>query len=278
MATPEAPLREILKSISFTRFPLYHIEPFFVPETIERPQLFVYRPLNQTPQGLPTSDVECLRVLALLKFSNYEFDLKYTHEPNMSPNEQLPFLLLPSGLAIDNQHIEEHLAQQQEEKEGKEGGGNNELAYYELARHNLVPAVEYLVWVDRVGFEAMGVQGYLKHYSAVARCWLGWSRAAGVTEKLQTGLPEYGAALDGEVVCENALRALDSLLVLLGDRKFFSAGDKPSSLDALVFACLNAFLESPVKSPVRTALTRVDSKYKPLVDFALRISEAYFPR
>ncbi|KAJ2744137.1 hypothetical protein GGI20_003208 [Coemansia sp. BCRC 34301] len=270
MATPEAPLREILKSISFTQLPLCHIDPFFVPPAIVRPQLFVYPPVGGSSSGPPTSDVECLRTLALLKFSNYEFDLCYTHEPNMSPNAQLPFLILPDGTAIDSQHIESHLADAVPKVE------DGFLAYYELAKHNLAPAVEYLVWVDPVGFAAIGDPGYLARYSAVARYWLGWGRTTSVARKLQSGMPEYGAALDGDVIYENAMRALDSLLVLLGQRDFLSDGGGPGPLDALVFACLNAFLEAPVKSPVRTALTRPGSKLKPLVDYVLRINSTYF--
>ncbi|KAJ2837072.1 hypothetical protein FBU31_001221 [Coemansia sp. 'formosensis'] len=261
MATPEAPLREILKSISFTKFPLYHIEPFFVPPPIPHPQLFVY---PTTSSGTPTTDVECLRVLALLKFTNYEFDLHFTNEPNSAPNAQLPFLLLPDGTAIDNQHIEGHLSL----------GDDHMLAYYALAKYALVPATEYLVWVDPAGFSEIA-SGYLKGYSAVARAALGWIRSSAVARTLQLGMPEYGAALDGDVIYENAVRALDSLLVLLGEGEFLE-GEAPGRLDALVFACLNAFLDAPVKSPVRTLLTRRESKYKPLVEYVLRIVERYF--
>ncbi|KAJ2331273.1 orotate phosphoribosyltransferase [Coemansia sp. RSA 2681] len=274
MATPEAPLREFLKSISFTRFPLCHIDPFFVPAAIDRPQLFVYRsPLGRS-SGTPTSDIECLRVLSLLKFHNYEFDLQYTHEPNMSPNAQLPFLLLPSGTAIDCHHIEEHLADKLEEKEEDDEQEGGLLAYYEMAKHGLVPAAEYLAWVDPAGLEAIG-QHYLAPYSSLPKYWLGWSRVAAVTRRLRSALPEYGAALDGDVIYENAMRALDSLLVLLGEKETMS-GRRLGSLDALVFACLNAFLEAPVKSPMRDALTRPGSKYRPLVDYLLRIVDRYY--
>ncbi|KAJ2010322.1 hypothetical protein GGI14_006462, partial [Coemansia sp. S680] len=184
MATPEAPLREILKSISFTQFPLCHIEPFFVPEPIPRPQLFVYPP---TSSATPTTDVECLRILALLKFTNYEFDLHYTSEPNSSPNAQLPYLLLPDGTAIDNQHIEDHLSL----------GDDDNVAYYALAKHGLVPATEYLVWVDPAGFAGIGGR-YLEGYSAVVQMGLGWIRSSGIARKLQSGMAEYGAALDGD--------------------------------------------------------------------------------
>ncbi|KAJ2023762.1 orotate phosphoribosyltransferase [Coemansia sp. S85] len=257
MATPEAPLREILKSLSFTQFPLCHIDPFYTPAVIPRPQLFVY------PSPGITSDVECLRILALLKFASYEFDLRYTNEPNSSPNAQLPYLLLPDGTAIDNQHIEDHLSL-----------GESSMAYYSLAKHGLVPATEYLVWVDPVGVSAFGDR-YLGGYSVVVRWALGWVVSERVAKKLQTGMPEYGAALDGDVVYENAVRAMDSLLVFLGDRMFLD-GEAPGRLDALVFACLNAFLEAPVKSPVRTLLTLKDSKYRPLVDYVLRIISSYF--
>ncbi|KAJ2488921.1 hypothetical protein IWW37_004403 [Coemansia sp. RSA 2050] len=257
MATPEAPLREILKSLSFTQFPLCHIDPFYTPPAITRPQLFVY------PSSGIASDVECLRILALLKFTNYEFDLRHTSEPNSSPNAQLPYLLLPDGTAIDNQHIEDHLSL-----------GDSSLAYYSLAKHGLVPAAEYLAWVDPVGFSGIGNR-HLGRYSTVVRWALGWITSERVARKLQAGMPEYGAALDGDVVYENAVRALGSLLVFLGERKFLD-GEAPGRLDALVFACLNAFLDAPVKSPVRTLLTLKDSKYRPLVDYVLRIVDMYF--
>ncbi|KAJ1945153.1 hypothetical protein FBU59_002392, partial [Linderina macrospora] len=65
MATPEAPFREVLKSLWFTKLPLYQHEPFFSPPVLTEPQLFVYGP--------NTLDVDSLRVLALLKFAQFKF-------------------------------------------------------------------------------------------------------------------------------------------------------------------------------------------------------------
>ncbi|KAJ1948083.1 hypothetical protein EC988_005317, partial [Linderina pennispora] len=75
------------------------------------------------------------------------------------------------------------------------------------------------------------------------------------------------------VIYENALRALDSLLVLLGDRRFLAG--VPSQLDAYVFACLHAVMQAPLKSPLRTALTQ-DKRLKPLLDYTLRMCSQLF--
>ncbi|KAJ2304759.1 hypothetical protein H4R23_006454, partial [Coemansia sp. Cherry 401B] len=267
MATPEAPLREILKSISFTQLPLRHIEPFFEAEKITTPRLYIYGwPASGKQSSLPTYDTECLRVLAVLKFANYGFDIVHTNEPSGSPNGKLPYLLLPNGQAIDSDGVVAHL-----EKSGHKLPSDslpNELAYCTMVERNLVPAVEYMMWVDPAGFKRIGDGRYLSGYPGLVRYVLGWFRASDVAHDVQVRQPEYGTALDGEALSENALRALDSLLVLLGDREYLAGA--PGLLDARVFACLNILIEAPVTSSIRTALLSPDSKYKPLVDYALR--------
>ncbi|KAJ2802647.1 hypothetical protein H4R20_003200 [Coemansia guatemalensis] len=275
MATPEAPLRELLKSISFTQLPLRHIEPFYKAEAISTPRLFIYgssKTRGNPPQQkgkLPTYDVECLRTLALLRFANYGFDIAYTNEPNGSPNGKLPYLLLPSGQAIDSNGIQEHL-----EKTGHALGESrlaDELAYCVMVERNLLPAIEYMAWVDPAGYEAIGEGRYLFNYPPSVRYLLGWIKSSDIAHALRIGQPEYGAALDYEVLCDNAMRTLESLLVLLGNREYLAGA--PSVLDALVAACINVILEAPLKSPIRSALLPENSKFKPLVDYALRILE-----
>ncbi|KAJ2478668.1 hypothetical protein IWW56_003585 [Coemansia sp. RSA 2131] len=273
MATPEAPLREILKSISFTQLPLRHIEPFFEPEKYNTPQLFIYgSPPPNSKSSLPTFDTECLRTLTVLKFANYGFDVQYTNEPNGSPNGKLPYLLLPNGQAISSDGVLKHL----EESGHKlpESGLNSEIVYCTMVERNLVPIVEYIMWVDSIGFEKIGNGRYLRNYPPFVRYMLGWFKSSNVVHDLQVRQTEYGAALDGQVLYDNAIRVLDSLLILLGDREFLAGA--PSQLDACVFACLNIIVEAPVESPIRTALLRTDSKYEPLVSFALRVAEKYF--
>ncbi|KAJ1952993.1 hypothetical protein GGI12_006113 [Dipsacomyces acuminosporus] len=283
MATPEAPMREILKSISFTQFPLRHIDSFFTPDEISKPQLYIYKPLGAAAakaerekenNGPLTSDVECLRILAILKFVNFDFEIKYTNEPNASPNGELPFLLLPDGTAMDRNKITGHL-----DKAGyklPETGLKDELAYQTLVSRNLLPAIEYMIWVDQVGFETIADREYLGLYPSLIRYVQGWITSAKKAHSIQVGSnPEFGAALDGDVVYENAFRALDSLLVLLGNGGEFLAGE-PSLLDAQVFACLNTILETPLKTPIRTALTQADFKYKPLLEYTVRIWQQYF--
>ncbi|KAJ1725992.1 hypothetical protein LPJ61_005497 [Coemansia biformis] len=275
MATPEAPLREILKSISFTRLPLRHIEPFFVPEPITVPRLYIYGN-NQTKGGpsgcvLPTYDIECLRALAVLRFAKYRFDVAHTAEPNASPDGKLPYLLLPDGTALRAAEIASHLEQSGHSLPDCPLVG--ELAYRTMVERSLAPAVEYMAWVDPVGFEAVGDARYLGGYPSLIRYLLGWIKSSRVAASVRCGLPEYGAALDGDVLTENALRALDSLLALLGDGDYLAGA--PSLLDAHAAACLNVLLEAPLKCPLRSALLGPDSKYKPLADYALRLLDKH---
>ncbi|KAJ2777755.1 hypothetical protein H4R18_004987 [Coemansia javaensis] len=271
MATPEAPLREILKSISFTQLPLRHIEPFFEPEPIAAPRLYIYDGGAQGKGELPTHDVECLRVLALLRFARYDFDIAHAAEPNGSPDGRLPYLLLPDGTALASGEIAAHL-----EREGcalPECTLAGELAYRTMVERNLAPAVEYMAWLDPAGFGAVGDARYLGGYPALVRRLLGWIRAGQVAAAVRAGMAERGTAIDGEILTENALRALDSLLGLVGSSDFLAGC--PSLLDAHAAACINALLEAPPSFPLRSALTRPDSKYKPLVDYARRILDTH---
>ncbi|KAJ2707261.1 hypothetical protein FB645_000938 [Coemansia sp. IMI 203386] len=272
MATPEAPLREILKAVSFTQFPLRVTQSFFTPEKIETPQLHIHRPLTHKSSASPSCDVKSLSALALLRFAGYKVDIKYSSQPEASPNGQLPFLLLADSTALDARGIERHLTEQKLLSESELA---DEMIYLLMVENNLVPAVEYLTWIDPEGFDSVGWQKYLGSYPMIIGYFLGWQKYMQSSRKLQTGLPEYGSALDGDVIYENAFRTMDSLAVLLGERKYFS-GSTPGVLDALVFACLNVVVETPLKSPIRSAMTREGSKYKVLLDFTVRVLEEYF--
>ncbi|KAI9504892.1 hypothetical protein GGI25_001693 [Coemansia spiralis] len=308
MATPEAPLREILKSVSFTQFPLRVIEPFFVADKIVKPRLYIYPSFavhketmanDEKRPMLPTFDVKSLYMLTALKFAKYDFDIAYTSEPDASPDGSLPFLLLRDGTALDFKAIMSKLQQNSTELgcateeqpdyisdvDGDLEMPKNELpsepVYRTMVENNLLPVIEYLTWTDPVGRECIGEGKYLGSYPQIIRNMLSWIAATDTAHKLKLGLPEYGAdamVLDGEVLYENAFRTLDSLLVLLhtvDDSRLFLAG-APSLLDALVFACVNVFLYAPVKSPVRTALLKSDSTYKPVLEYAVRIFDQYF--
>ncbi|KAJ1814810.1 hypothetical protein LPJ75_002614, partial [Coemansia sp. RSA 2598] len=253
-------------------FPLRINRPFFTPEKIDNPQLHIHRPLTQKSSASPSCDVKSLSTLALLRFVGYKVDVKYSSEPEASPNGRLPYLLLSDSTALDARGIENHLREQGVLGESELA---DEMIYLSMVEANLVPAVEYLAWIDPEGFDAIGWQKYLGSYPVLIRYFLGWQRHQQSSRKLQTGLPEFGSALDGDVIYDNAFRALDSLAVLLGERKYF-CGTKPGALDALVFACLNVIVEAPLKSPIRSAMTRDGSKHKALLDFTVRILEEYF--
>ncbi|KAJ1662056.1 Metaxin-2 [Coemansia sp. RSA 1813] len=306
MATPEAPLREILKSISFTRFPLRAIEPFFVADKLEKPKLLCYPPLLQAPTDLgstvpklPTFDLKSLYVLTALRFIGYDFDVGYTSEPDASPDKVLPFLLLCDGTVLTYKGImgklkgvpgssTENRADDKNSSDGAldqlclpESDLPSELVYRTMAERNFLPAVEYMSWADPVGRECIGEERYLGNYPTVIRYVLSWIKTSEATQNLKMAQPEHSAGasmlLDGETLYENAFRALDSLLVLfedVGNTRIFLAG-KPSLLDALVFSCISVVLDAPVDSPLRKALIQKNT-YRPVLDYALQLRKKYF--
>ncbi|KAJ2364713.1 metaxin 1, partial [Coemansia sp. RSA 2607] len=185
-----------------------------------------------------------------------------------SPDGRLPFLLLPQRTALDAAAIEQHV------QGGLPQSPPDHRAFLALAEHNLLPAVDYLAWVDTEGAGILLPR--LLPFHPLVQWALGVQRASHMASVLRTSQPEYAATLDAHVIYDNALRALDALVVLLDDKTYF-AGERPAALDALVFACVNAIVELPVPSPLRAALLREDSKYAPLVAFTMRILERYFP-
>ncbi|KAJ1724071.1 hypothetical protein LPJ53_001645 [Coemansia erecta] len=269
MATPEAPLRELLKNISFTQFPLHTTASFFAPSEIPRSQLHVHRPLRQSPGSSPTCDARSLHALALLRFASFDVDIVYGSAPDASPDGALPFLLMPSRAALDAKAIAQHVAAKLSNEPA------DHQAYLILAQHNLLPAIDYLFWVDRKGSSA--VASRLLPFHPLIQRILGYQKARQVGDHLRVGQAELvGGTLDAAVLFENALRALDALVGLLAENEYF-AGGQPGRLDALVFACVNCIVEIPVPSPLRSAVLREGSEYAPLVSFAMRILERYFP-
>ncbi|KAJ2557042.1 Metaxin-2 [Coemansia sp. RSA 1933] len=302
MATPEAPLREILKTISFTKFPLRTIEPFFVADKIEKPRLYCYPPPAQTPEDLenvprlPTFDVKSLCILTALRFANYDFDVEYTSEPDASPDKRLPFLLLCDGTALTSKEVTDRIKETPQNSTGDWSDDKNtldqlylsdndlphELVYRTMAERNLLPAVEYMTWADPVGRECIGEDRYLGSYPTIVRYVMSWIKTSEAMHSLKIAQPEHSAGdamlLDGETLYENAFRALDSLLVLFEDvssTSIFLTGSKPSLLDAVVFACINTVLDSPLDSSIRKALIQ-KSAYKPVLNYALQIRRKYF--
>lgn len=71
----------------------------------------------------------------------------------------------------------------------------------------------------------------------------------------------------------NAGIALAAMSTRLGDTKKFFYGDKPTVLDAVVFGYLASVMYTPL--PVSNLRVQI-SKFKNLVDFVKRISQAYF--
>ncbi|KAJ2757608.1 Metaxin-2 [Coemansia sp. BCRC 34490] len=233
MATAEAPLREIIKSISFTKFPLRTIDTFFVAEKIEKPRLYCYPPppppleqsqssIRATAAGvpedlaslprLPTFDVKSLCILTALRFIDYDFDVEYTSEPDASPDKQLPFLLFCDGSVLCGKEIMGRLrgvvpgpSSTSDASDRKDSSAAlerlwfpetdlpSELVYRTMAERNLVPAIEYMAWGDPVGRECIGVERYLGHYPGIIQSILGWIKSSEVIQGLKMMQPEYTA-------------------------------------------------------------------------------------
>ncbi|KAG0210656.1 hypothetical protein BGX28_009083 [Mortierella sp. GBA30] len=226
-------------------------------------------------------DVDSLKWMAYLKFNQIEFDIKPAFEPNMSPSGKLPFLALPNGSLVTADGFEAFV-QENKAESGTAKLDLNEaaeaVAFTTLAESKIHTALLYTLWFEAPHFEATTRQHYFGHHNWLLALLLPYFEKSSIVQSMLLTRTQ----IDRELIFEEAASAVEALAVELGDKnEYFFGKDKPSSLDAIVFAYLHVILTMPKIRNVDDAgrsgeLARIVRKHENLFRYSQNIWKKWF--
>ncbi|EGT35237.1 hypothetical protein CAEBREN_03034 [Caenorhabditis brenneri] len=222
--------------------------------------------------GLPTIDVASLQFLACSKMCASPVRVVHSSRPWRSPNGEFPMVSQTDGDAKPVTDFEKFVDILK--KCGQDVVIDADLTSIERAQldafssylhHNLYPAVLHTFWVDEL------------NYNTVTQYWyasqLHFPYNSYYLEKRKKKALRILAGKTGTEVIRDAFMALNTLSTKLGDNKFF-CGNKPTSLDALVFGYLAPLNRVPMPSD---RLQVQLSAYPNLCRFVESVSSIYCP-
>ncbi|KAJ3412010.1 hypothetical protein HDV05_001391 [Chytridiales sp. JEL 0842] len=140
-----------------SRFPVVTNAPVWVPPPLpsaEKPVLFIY-PRSQ--QRTTSQEAESIRMQALLKFASYPHLVIESHEDNISPSGELPFLLTADGKVLAGREIVEEVSVYAADKLDLAHSGDS-LALATLAEAKLKFALIYALCEAKSALAALSAQ------------------------------------------------------------------------------------------------------------------------
>lgn len=106
--------------------------------------------------GLPSVDVQCLKILAYARFSDTPLEVVPTNNPFWTPNGELPVLRTQKE-AVPSRRILDFLRSRHQSSDF--GLSPKECAkvmtYETLLQEQLYPAMQFVWWVDPVNFNGL---------------------------------------------------------------------------------------------------------------------------
>uniref|UniRef100_A0A8D8ZRI0 Metaxin-1 n=2 Tax=Cacopsylla melanoneura TaxID=428564 RepID=A0A8D8ZRI0_9HEMI len=200
--------------------------------------------------SLPSVDIDCLYILAYAQFSNVKLEVKSTNNPFRSSS--LPVFHHYKHHITDLRKIVDYFKSKGHDADGSLSNKDQAeiLAYENMLREKLYPAIQYTFWVDDTNRMEVVRPWYWKripfpfHFFYVGRYQ---SKAQDLISVIHPDVEDM--KLKESYILAEAQACISHLATRL-DRTagpyFFGAA--PSSLDALVFAYLGPLLKAPLKN------------------------------
>ncbi|XP_015439129.1 PREDICTED: metaxin-2-like [Dufourea novaeangliae] len=235
----------------------------------------LYQPFQVEQMLLPDS-ANSLAVQAFLKMCGYKFDIisRYNAE-YMSPTGRVPFIKCGDRIESEFDRIVSFI-----ESNGVSLSKNlstaskaDMRAYMSLVNNVLVNAELYICWVDEVTLNQDTKQRHGHVYPWPLNHYLNWQKRNEVIKKLNV-LGWYNKSI--EEVCNEVETCCKALSDRLGGNEYFSRGETPNELDALVFG--HIFIIITTHLPPDNVLASIVKKYTLLVNLCNRIETRYFKK
>ncbi|XP_076656015.1 metaxin-1 [Halictus rubicundus] len=225
--------------------------------------------------GLPSFDMECLQVLVYAKFNGIPVKVNASNNPFSTPHGRLPVLRTSNSKFDTVREIILYFKQKNWNSESELSPKECTLimAYNELLKEKLLPALQFIWWIDK------------KNLDELIRPWYGKALPfplnyyyPGKFERQSQALfeclyPNEDNVTDIEnKVYSEARKCLTLLSTRLEDSKYFF-GEKPTAIDAILYSYLAPLLKVPLPNP---ALQNHLKACTTLVKYISRISQKYF--
>uniref|UniRef100_A0A914E1T5 Metaxin n=1 Tax=Acrobeloides nanus TaxID=290746 RepID=A0A914E1T5_9BILA len=195
--------------------------------------------------GLPSFDFECLQFMVASKLCAAPISFVPSRNPRISKSGTFPCFKNGNEQITDFEEFTEFLRNSKQDlvldSDITESQRCEFDAYTSLLKQKLYPAMLHTFWLDQSNYGTVTNYWFSSHvmfpwnFYYIER----WRRRA------QTYVESIGRT--ETTIIRDAIQALNMLSSKLGDNKYF-CGDKPCSLDALIFGYLAPLLKAPLPS------------------------------
>ncbi|KAK0426214.1 hypothetical protein QR680_009590 [Steinernema hermaphroditum] len=220
---------------------------------------------------LPSVDANCLQFMACAKFCAAPVNIVSSVSPWKAPKGEFPVFTNGNDTITNISEFITFLRNSSQDVVLDGDISDTEMcsfdAFHSLLRKTLYPAQLQFLWVDKSNYATVTHQWYSSKLPFPYNMFYMERRR----RKAQQYITSYGQS-ENQIVTD-AIQMINLLSAKLGDNKYF-CGDKPSSLDALIFGYLAPFLKLPMPSD---RLTLHLSACSNLVRFVESVISIYLP-
>eukprot|EP01121_Diplochlamys_sp_Union-15-3_P008533 TRINITY_DN2268_c0_g1_i1.p1 TRINITY_DN2268_c0_g1~~TRINITY_DN2268_c0_g1_i1.p1 ORF type:complete len:330 (-),score=43.36 TRINITY_DN2268_c0_g1_i1:99-1088(-) len=221
--------------------------------------------------NLPSYHPSCLAAMVYMHFAGIQYELVACNDPTMSPSRTLPVLVISGENPVTDYtsiiRYLEHTVGYGLDKWLNEAQRNDAFAFKCLVEEKLRLCQLFNWWKDTSNTKKIEKLTYPKPMSFPASWLVPWWHKNSIL-----GLLRKHKFVKPEKVYNQAEVCYEALSNKLGGKEYFF-GDKPSTLDAIVYAYLATQYNSPVNS---SELRLRIKKFPNLVNFCSKITKNYF--
>ena len=221
--------------------------------------------------GLPNTSPFCMKVETYLRMAQLPYENKFVNNPQKSPKGKLPHIKIDGEFFPDSELIIDEL----KNRFGDELDKNMTAEQKALAvvidlalTERLYWVYVYLRWQDAEGWEHVK-ESMFDELPKVGKLFLPHMIRKYMLKQLNhQGMGRHSR----EEVLGFGIKILDTLSVLLGEKKYFLC-NKPSTVDATAFAFLTNVLWTPLNDPLKSHALMQSN----LVAYCNRMWDEYYP-
>lgn len=220
--------------------------------------------------GVPNMSPFCLKLEAWLRMVGLKYDIREVVDPRKGPKGKLPYIKDDEQVVADSSMIIDYLKKQYSINIDLHLSLSDRavaLAFERMLDEHLYWALLYNRWVDDNWVKTK--EAFFSTLPVVLKGIV----PAVAQKNIKSELDGHGMGRHSrEEVYERANQDLKALTDFLGDKPYLM-GDKPSTVDATLYAYLCNILDVPLRSPMKDYLL----KCKNLVAYNRRMREQLFP-
>lgn len=229
--------------------------------------LYQFPPAFDTPNLSPF----CMKLEAFLRIADIPFQIMPCKDPDMGPKGKLPFIRDNGVMLGDTELIMDYLESKLDFRVDGHLTSQQQAIQHACIRmldEHLYWALIYSRWIDEVNWETLRQRLFGEIPPPLS------SIAANKARKqMRRQLEAQGLGLHSrEEIYSKAIKDLESLSALLGDKKWFG-GDYVSKLDLTAVGYLSNIMIPQLPSPMAEAVKRLGN----LETYAVRAQRSLFP-